>query len=200
MSIYQIVYKAVDANNQQIRNVHHYEFFNYVPTTAELQETVDGIDSAYKTHLINAIDNGFLTYAYDVRRVDQANLPTIEYVPTAGVWFGSNTNNPLPGQLAALVTFSTTTTFPRTTRSYISGLTVADVDTNSQMTLSLQGLLQNWGTAMLSIPLSGALDPDKQAVKYGGTPRVVIDSNDVISREVTLIWATQRRRRIGVGA
>lgn len=199
MSIYQIVVKAEDQNTNQYRNVHHYEFFGYVPSDTELQEAIDAVDSAYKTNLQSVIDNDFDIYAYDVRRVDLGNLPTIEFTATAGSWSGTNTGATLPHQVSALITFKALTTFPRTSRCYLFGFTEDSNTTAGRVEATTITAIDAFGDDMLSLTITGQIDADKVAVTYGGTPRVVTDENDVTQHASKVNWATQRRRRSGVG-
>lgn len=199
MSIYQVAVKAVMDSSEDYRNIHHYEFFGYVPDDTQLQEFVDGIDSAYKTYLQASIHSGLEVVAYDVRRVDIGDQPTIEYVATGGSWNGTASGAPLPFQIAALVTFKALAAFPRTTRTYMFPSSVNAVTSVGNIGSGTVTALENWGNAMLEIAITGALNADKQAVQYGGTPRTVTDANDVTIVMANPIWATQRRRRRGVG-
>lgn len=199
MSVYQFVVKARESNGSEYRNVHHYEFFNYVPDNAQLQEAVDGLDAIYKGWLQNVISNRVEFYGYDIRRVDVASLPVVPYSATAGAWTATNTNFILPHQCAALVSFNAQTGFPRRGRTYIFGCTAGDLASDGGVSASLQGILTSWSTDVLSLDITGGLDADKSAVKYSGNPPAVIDSNDLVQFTVSPIWATQRRRRKGVG-
>lgn len=199
MTIYQITVKATFDNTTELRNIHHYEFFGYTPTTSQLQEAVDAIDTAYKTNLQSDFSLEVTFTGYEVRRVDVGNLPTADFQATAGSWSGTNASDPLPTQLAALVTWKGITVFPRTTRSYMFPFTET-ANTNQGILLASQiTRLETFANAMLTLAITGDVDADKQAVKYGGDPRAVIDANDVLNVVVSPIWATQRRRRIGVG-
>lgn len=199
MAIYQVVVKASEGAGDQYRNVHHYQFFNTVPSTTALQELVDGIDAAYKTNLQANISDSVTFDAYDVRRVDLGDYPTIEYVATNGTWSGTNTNDPLPHQVAALVLFKALTPYPRSTRTYLFGFTEGGNASNGRIESGLVTNLEDWADDMFTIETEETFDPDKVAVQYGGDPRVVVDENDVTQRTVRAVWATQRRRRRGVG-
>jgi hypothetical protein len=52
---------------------------------------------------------------------------------------------------------------------------------------------------METLAITGQTDANKVAVEYGGVPRAVILSNPVSAAPVPNVWATQRRRRPGVG-
>lgn len=199
MSIYQIVLKAADNNHNQYRNVHYYEFFNYVPTSTQLQEAVDAIDTAYKSNLQSSLSDDFSFEAYDVRRVDIGDLPTVEYQATAGAWDGTNTSAQLPHQVSALCTFKAQTTFPRTARTYLFGFVEDANNAGGRVEASVLSQISDWADDMLELTITGDLNADKQAVQFGGTPRAVTDSNDLETHSERNNWATQRRRRSGVG-
>ena len=199
MSIYQIVTKGRDSSGNQFRNIHHYEFFGSVPDNTTLQELIDGIDAAQKTRLQSLVANTITYYAFDVRRVDVGDLPTIEMVPTAGAWTGSLSAAVLPYQVAAIITWKALTAFPRTTRAYIFGLTENASTTDSRLEAGVVAALTNLGNDLLTINVTTGIDPDKVAVEYGGDPRAVVDSNDVSVVMVSPFWGTQRRRRPGTG-
>ena len=183
-----------------MRNVHHYEFAGYVPSDTELQEFVDNFDSALKTRLQSRIKSNASVDAYDVRRVDVGDLPTVEFIPTAGAWNGTDTGNLLPSQCAALITFKALTPFPRSTRTYVWGLTANALAAGGLVGSGTVTDLTNFGNDILEISVTGQLNPDKVAVAYSGDPRAVTSWNEVTNVTVTDVWATQRRRRRGVGA
>ena len=198
MSIYQVVVKAVTGSTQ-LRNIHHYEFFGSVPDTATLQELADGIDAAYKSNLQANYHTSVQFYEYGVRRVDVGNLPEIPYQATAGAWFGQETSQKLPNQLSALVTFKAQTAFPRTTRTYHFPMGEDSNDAGGVIVAAQITALEAWGNDMLTIDVTTGIDPDKVAVEYSGTPRVVTANNDVELVSATEVWATQRRRKVGIG-
>jgi len=199
MTIYQVVTKGQDGGARQFRNIHYYEFFGYTPDLSQLQDLVDGVDAAYKTNLQGRTSTVFEYYGYDVRRVDIGDQPTLSLTPTAGAWNGTSTSDPLPRQVAGLVTFKAFTAFPRTSRTYIFGLTEADNTSGGNMASGCEDALDDWAEALLEVDIDGAIDADKQSVKFGGDPRAVIDANDLSTYNVSTNWATQRRRRQGVG-
>lgn len=200
MSIYQITAKGSYLTADQLRNVHHYEFFGYVPTPTELQEAVDAIDTAYKTHLRANFTLAVAMLAYDVRRVDVGDLPTVEFVATAGIWLGTLTGDSLPPQVSGLVTWKAQTPFPRSTRSYLWPMGEGVNDADGEPSPGALSDMADFADDMFSLVITAQIDADKQAVKYGGDPRLVVDSNDVDVKSIANLWATQRRRRRGVGA
>jgi hypothetical protein len=200
MTIYQIVAKGDIENADQVRNVHHYEFPGYTPNTSELQEAVDAIDAAYKTNLQSFFATTVSINAYDVRRVDVPDLPSDETPATAGGWVGGNAVSHLPNQVSALVTFKAPTVFPRSSRAYMFPFTEADNITGGIISTGLLVALADWGSAMLSLAITGQTAAAKVAVKYTLTPPRVTAWNTIDTVTVSNVWATQRRRRKGVGA
>ena len=199
MSVYSFVVKGKHTSNDEFRNIHYYEFPFYVPTIVQVQEAVDAIDAAYKTHLRSRMGTGFTYYAFDVRRVDVGEQPTLEYTATSGSWAGLETSEEIPFQNSALVSFKALAAFPRNARTYVFGWTE-----NSNVSGGLVGsgsvtALGQWGAAMLELNITGDLNADKQSVEFGGVPRAVVENNDVTEVIVGNVWATQRRRRRGVG-
>lgn len=199
MSIYQIVAKGSFDNATQLRNIHHYEFNGYVPTQTQLQEAVDALDAAYKVELIAYFVNEVQMVSFDVRRVDIGNLPTIEFAATAGEWVGTSAVDPMPAQVSGLVTFKSPTVYPRSSRAYIWPFSEGNNTSSGQISTNAQTAMEDWADAVISLTITGGADADKVAVQYGGTPRAVVDSNILLSSFVNPIWATQRRRRLGVG-
>lgn len=199
MSIYQVTLKGQTNDDIQLRNIHHYEFASYVPTNTQLQEAVDAIDAAYKSNLQATFTDNCDFNAYDVRRVDTADLPTIEFIATAGAWSGSDVADPNPSQLAAMCTWKAPTTFPRSTRSYLFPFTVTFVNTIGRIDAAEVGNVEDFADDMFSLVITGGADAVKVAVQYTGDPRAVTASNPVETRIVTNIYRTQRRRTAGVG-
>jgi hypothetical protein len=199
MTIYQAVVKAVDTLGQQFRNVHHYEFPGYDPTAGELQEFVDGLAAHYDTYVRPEVANRVEFYGVDMRRVDVGDLPTIELVPATWPLAGGDPASKLPNQVSAMVQWKAPTAYPRSCRTYCFPFTE---DANSVGGVIEPGViinLTNFVTVMEVVAITGQTDANKVAVQYGGDPRVVTASNPVSASPVTNNWATQRRRRIGVG-
>jgi hypothetical protein len=199
MSIYQIVAKATSNDETELRNIHHYQFSSYVPDTSQLQEAVDAIDTAYKDNLVAYFSDTVEMYGYDVRRVDEGNLPTLSFVPTAGVWSGTNSTSPIPPQVAAMVTWKANEAFPRTTRAYMFPFGVSHVTGTGRVSANAKSALEDFATDMLQLSITAGVDADKQAVTYGGSPRITVEDNDVNFILVRNVYRTQRRRTVNVG-
>lgn len=183
----------------EMRNIHHFEFPGYTPSTTELQEAVDAVDAAYKSNLQNAFVNDNVIYGYDVRRVDIGDQPTAEYNATAGDWVGSSAVDPLPPTVCGLVTWKAATAFPRTCRSYLFPVSTASNSNLGQPGSAFDTSMTSFGQDLLTLAITGQTDAVKVAVSYGGTPRAVVDSNAVTNVTTSNKWQTQRRRNYGVG-
>lgn len=199
MSIYQFVVKASLADGTELRNVLHYEFAGYVPDSSQLQEAVDDLDGKYKTRLQSKFSDNVTFNAYDVRRVDTADLPAAEFVATAGTWSGTNATDQLPAQLSALYVGKAPTQFPRTVRTYHFPFGQDQNDVNGTVLAGARTAVGSWGTDVLTLDVTGGLDPDRVAVKYTGDPRVVTDDNEIETGSGKSKWATMRKRRLGSG-
>lgn len=199
MSIYQVVHKGQYGNTAQTRYVWHYEFPGYVPTAPELQEFVDNLDGILDELFKPLLSSQWSSIAYDVRRVDVGDLPTVEYVATTQPWNGSSSSSLLPRQTALLVRWAAPTAYPRTARTYFAGWPESANDTNGTAVLAITAAAALVGSAMEEIEVTGQVDAQKTTVQYGGTPRVVTDSNQVFYVSTAATWRTQRRRVPGVG-
>lgn len=180
------------------RNVIHYEFPSYVPTTGELQEAVDELDGDYKTGFQAIWPNEFGMDQYEARRVDLPDLPSAFFTATAGTWIGTASQDLLPLQTALLVTWKAPTAFPRTTRSYLPAGTEADNDTQGDPNPALITIANAFAVAVINLSITAQVDARKVAVKYTGTPRSVTTSNTIVTFVTKTVWASVRKRRIGI--
>jgi len=199
MAIYQLVVKGNSNDGNALRNVHYYNVSGTTLSVAQQQELVDGVDSAYKAFLQAILADTVAISAYDVRQVDLPDLPAIEYIPTAGAWGGTENSDQLALQLCALTTFKAPTVYPRTSRTYHFPMTEFSNTGDGRLDPSAQTDCNLWAAGMQSIPVTGGLNPEKCTVKFGGDPRVVTDFNILQSFITARNFATQRRRKRGVG-
>lgn len=153
----------------EMRNIHHYEFPGYTPSTTELQEAVDAVDTAYKSNLQAQLVNDVQVYGYDVRRVDIGDQPTAEYNATAGDWVGSSAVDPLPPQLCAMVTWKAFSAYPRSTRSYLFPFNEGSSDGLGQVASGTFDLIDDFALDMITLSITGQTDASKVAVQYGAT-------------------------------
>lgn len=186
--------------NQQIRNTFYYTTTVGEPSDSEWQDIADEILADWIAELRGAASDQYTIYGIDRRRVDQAGLLTFAETFTAGTSTGLSATDVLPTQIALLVSNKGTTTKPNRARTYLSGYTEGQqVDSNwtaaalsaAEAFVDLQSNLNSGGTNPLS----------RVAAQWNSSHSQVIATNDLsgAASVASLIPATQRRRRIGVG-
>ena len=200
MTFYQVTVKGEISGVSQVRNVHHYEFPDYVPTQANRQTFIDAFDSDLKTRLQSIFSTRVEIQGYDMRRVDIAEQPTLPMTATGGSWVGTASGHTLPAQVAGLVTFKAETAFPRSTRTYLFSFSEENNNEDGEVGATAQSAMTAWGGDILTIVIPGETSAVKVAVEYTAAPRIVADANVVQNVSVSSgRFATQRRRRVGVG-
>lgn len=199
MAIYQLVVKGLFDGSSALRNIHHYDSGPTALTTTEENEVITNLNTVYKSYLQSRFDEAVTIVGYSIRRVDEANLPTRDIATPGGNWNGTSGGSSLPPQTCGLVTWKAATAFPRTTRTYLFPFGTSELATDGSVTSGCRTAMGSWGSDMVELNYTGG-NVDKVAVKYAGTPRVVVEHNDVTTVVVSNQFATQRRRRPGVGA
>lgn len=200
MSIYQVVIKGRYGEGNQLRNIRHYEFPDYTPSEAEAQEFVDNLDDDLKDYLQGFFNNDVHIDSYGLRRVDIAEQPEADIVPTAGAWDGTNSADNLAAQLCGLVTWKAFSTYPRTARNYMFPFTETNNSASGLPDATVQAAMLGYADDSMSIVITGQENAHAVTVQYGSDPRAVVDYNILTTVAVASFWATQRRRRPGVGA
>jgi len=181
-------------------NVLHYDVGGVI-APATIVEIADDIRAKYVSSTLAA--NLSASWAYvgvEVRRVDLADEPSISAAPTAGSLAGTSAGDPLPSQIACLVSGTALTPFPRRVRTYIPGITEGSL-TAGLFSSTFRTRAQDFVEALDNITLTGDL-MDRVAVRYtdSGSGPAVTAFNSIATYSVTSVPATQRRRRIGVGS
>lgn len=197
MAIYQITSRAT-LYGQEFRNVHYYSHSTTLDALGR-QAMVDQLDSEWKTNLQSVLASDYQQYAYDVRQVDVPSLPTETFVPTAGVWNGTNTTGPLPNQDAGLVSFRAPTAPPNKAKTYVGGLTKAAV-LSGRWSVGTTNALEAFGISSLTLENVAGENMPRLSARFTNDPPRVTLSNQLATVIVTDIPATQRRRRIGTGS
>lgn len=182
-----------------MRNVHYYRFSGYTPTGTEQQEFVDNFDAEMQTYIKSRMSSLMSVSGYDMRRVDIAGQPTVDYIPTSGAWNGTGTSGILPFQVAPLVCFKAYATYPRSSRCYLAGMSTGVNTLEGHINGTSRQAFEDWGNAILSIPITGQLGANKVTVNWTTAPRVVNLVNQLDIVVVDNVWRTQRRRVRGVG-
>lgn len=170
------------------------------PSPAEWVDIADEIRADYNSWPISDLCDQWSFYAIDYREVSTAGLLSFEVVPTAGSIAGGNINDPVPTQIALLVSVKGLTTKPNRARSYLCGfqenhivlgLFGSGVRGNAETFIDLQSVLNSGGTNPML----------RSAVQWNSSHTQVIVDNDISTSAsiASIVPATQRRRRIGVG-
>jgi len=199
MTIFMIVHKQ-QLLAQQVRNVFYYETTVGDPTPAEWQDIADEIRADVLAELAPGHVDDWNFYAIDYRQVDVAGIPAFEVVPTAGTVVGASAVDPVPSQIALLVSVKAPVTKPNHARTYLAGWTevhvvqglfIASAKTEATDFIDLQSVLNSGGTNPLQ----------RVSVQWNSSHTQVIASNNIAAAAsvASTVPATQRRRRIGVG-
>lgn len=199
MTIYQVTHK-MRWLGQECRNVYYYETQVGNPSSSEWQDIADEIRADFVAEMGGFLVPEWAFYAIDYRIVDTAGLLTFEKVPTSGEYVGTSGSDSLPTQVALLVSVKGTTTKPNRTRTYMAGfsesavvdsLFITSVLSAGETLVDLQSVLNAAGTNELQ----------RVAAQWNSSHTQVIATNNVAgdASVASLVPATQRRRRIGVG-
>jgi len=185
---------------QEVRNVFYYETQNGEPDGDDWQDNVDALRTSLSGQLATYMANAWEFYSIEYRKVDEIGLPSFEVFPTAGALSGGGGTDPLPTQVAMLVTVKAATTTPNKGRTYLAGFNEDSLDVGLFGTLELSEA----ATHIENISAMNADGPGglhRVAAQWNTSHTQVIATNDLfqLSAVANPIPATQRRRRIGVG-
>ena len=200
MSIYRVTIQAEYDGTEDQFNVHHYQFPSYVPSGVELEEFVDNLAAEYDSRVLGFTTGVVEFKAIEVRRVDVGNLPSAILIPATWPAFGTNASGSLPPQICAMLRFTSPSAFPRTGRVYLQTFGKDQCTDFGRILAARVTSLDALALALEEIEITGQVDAQKVAVKYGGSPRVVIDQNVLFQTATRNIFQTQRRRTVGVGS
>lgn len=164
---------------------------------ANAQAIIDALAAAWEDNLQAEFVDDWSLYAFDVYDKTIPSVPGIEYIPTGGGLTGATSNQPLPAQIAGLVTFKAQVTPPNTNRKYLCGFQVGHMAAGI-LNSTIVTKMEAWAADVLDIPTttSLAITLEVVALNPDGT---VNGSNPLEYALVRSNPATQRRRRIGVG-
>lgn len=199
MAIYQVTHK-MRWLLQECRNIYYYETQVGNPSTAEWVDIVDEIRADIVAEIDNHLSDEWAFYAIDYRIVDTAGLLSFEAVPTSGLVAGTAVGESLATQVAMLVGVKGDTVKPNRARTYLSGLTVGSVVDSlfiaaaraaAETFIDLQTVLNSGGTNPLQ----------RVAAQWNSSHTQVVATNNIAGAAsvASIVPATQRRRRIGVG-
>lgn len=199
MTIFQVTHKA-SLYLQQIRNVFYYETQVGDPSTSEWQDVVDEIRTDFVGDLLIRLVEQYIWGGIDVREVSALGLPSVEYIPTAGSIAGTNTGDGYATQVAVLVSVQGLTSKPRRARSYLAGWAETQIDL-SQVNEQTRDAAETF-IDLQSVLNAGGTNPLQRVSAQWNTSHTLVTAwNNIAGRpaKASIIPATQRRRRIGVG-
>jgi hypothetical protein len=191
MTAFLEVAPIIRLGTQRTTNIH------YVRTTGtdydEAQAAVSYIMNAYYDHVRPHVRN---TTSYEgamVRPLGGGGLPAIFVMPGVGSFNGALTEQALPRQIAALVSYGSVSPRPNRKRSYLGGFTEAGWDGGNWSVAVMTGL-DRFGSEMIDMDASTAGVMQYVTIRLG-TGGVVAGVNALTSYTVNAYAATQRRRR-----
>lgn len=199
MGTYLVTHKGTFLG-QQIRNTFYYVTTVGEPSDAEWQVAADEIRVDWAAQLTARMSNNYSLDGIDRRRVDIAGLLTFSEIFTLGPVVGSNATDEIPTQVALLVSNKGTTVKPNRARTYLAGWTDADV-TASQFIAAPLLAAETFIDLQSNLNGAGANPLSRVAAQWNATRTFVVATNDLSGAASvgSIIPATQRRRRIGVG-
>ena len=185
---------------QECRNIYYYDTNVGEPSKSEWQDIVDEIRGEYDSELKVKMSANWRFNAIDYRIVDTPGLLTFEALPTAGVVIGTSVSDDLPTQVAMLVSVKGTTTKPNRARTYLSGFVDTTV-VESQFTASPIAAAETFIDLQSVLNFAGTNPMQRVAAQWNSSHTQVIAFNFISAdpSKASVIPATQRRRRIGVG-
>lgn len=199
MAIYMVTHKQ-RFHLQEVRNVFYYETVTANPSTSEWDDIVDEIRADYVSELADRMSDQWAFYGINYRIVDTAGLLSFDAVPSLGDIVGTSANDSIATQIALLVSVKGTTVKPNRARTYITGWTeqqvtdslfVQNARDDAEAFIDFQTVLNSGGTNVLQ----------RVAAQWNTGHTTVVATNNIAARPAvaSLVPATQRRRRIGVG-
>jgi len=197
--IYMVTHKMV-FHLQETRNIYYYEEQTGDPSDSEWQDICDEIRADYDSELKSAMCTDWKFYGIDYRKVSVAGLLSFSKTPTSGDLVGTSAADSTATQVALLVSVKGITTKPNRARTYLCGygelnmvdsLWVSAARTGAEDFIDLQSALNSGGTHVLL----------RVAAQWNSSHTQVIAENNIAgsSSVASIVPATQRRRRIGVG-
>lgn len=198
MAIFQVTHK-MRLHLQEIRNIYYYETITGNPSVSEWQDICDEIRADWFAAVAGMILE-WAWYGIDYRQVDIAGLPSFSVVPTAGEVVGTSVNDGLPTQIAILVSAKENVTKPNRVRTYYGGVDETGV-IDSLVAAGTRTAFENLFDLQSVLNAAGTNELQRVSVVWNAGHTQVVDFNNVAGAAgvCSLVPATQRRRRIGVG-
>lgn len=199
MAIYQVTHKMTWLQ-QECRNIYYYETQTGNPTTSEWQDIVDEIRADWVAEMVTGLVPEWVFWGIDYRIVDTAGLLSFEALPTAGIAAGTSANDSVATQVALLVSIKGTTVKPNRARTYFAGYNEASL-VDSIWSSGARGSAETFADLQSVLNAAGTNELQRVSAQWNLGHTQVIDSNNIAGSAAlaSLVPATQRRRRIGVG-
>jgi hypothetical protein len=199
MGIYLVTHKAT-LIGQEIRNTFYYDTTVGEPSNAEWQDVADEIRADFVAQIAGVLSQDYSLHGIDRRRVDLAGLLSIPQTFTAGPMAGSVATDPTPTQIALLVSNKGVTTKPNRARTYLAGWTDASIQ-DSLFLATMTGPSEAFIDLQSNLNTGGINPLSRVAAQWNSSHTQVIVTNDLsgAASVASVVPATQRRRRIGVG-
>ena len=198
MTIFQVVHKQ-RLLAQEIRNILYYETITGNPSISEWQDICDEIRTDWASMVADLVDD-WEFYGIDYRQVDVAGLPSFSVVPTAGVVAGASANDPTPTQIALLVSAKANTVKPNRVRNYYCGFFEGAI-TQGLFAAAIRTGFEGFFDDQTVLNAAGTNELQRVSAQWNTGHTMVVDFNNVAAAPgvASIVPATQRRRRIGVG-
>lgn len=199
MTIYMVTHK-MRWLNQECRNVYYYETQVGEPSNSEWQDIADEIRADFVSELSSTMVEDWTFYGIDYRNVSTAGLLSFSKTPTLGDYDGTSAVEGVATQVALLVSVKGTTTKPNRARTYLTGVR-HDSLVDSLFDSSTRGSAETFIDLQSVLNAAGTNDLQRVAAQWNSGHTQVIASNNIAgdASVASLVPATQRRRRIGVG-
>jgi hypothetical protein len=183
--------------SQVVNNVTYWQFPDNLADT--LQDFANSLRASYVTWVDDAFHTSWTYQSITCRQMDGGGAFTTLVVPTSGALAGTNTNNLLPYASALLISTGFLGPKPNRGRIYFGGLTEEsnnlDATIFSTHRTNFEGLVKAWRDGLTTSQGSCFL----RIARPNFTANNWTLNNPVESVIARTQWATQRRRRPGVG-
>lgn len=186
---------------QECRNVYYYETITGNPSVSEWQDICDEIRGDYVSEMgAAAFHDSWEFYGITYRQVETAGLPSFLVLPTAGALVGTGAGDPVPAQIALVISAKANSTKPNRVRTYFTGFLETQI-TGGLFPSSVTDLWEAFFDVQSVLNAAGTNELQRVSVQWNGTHTQVVDYNNVAGAagKAATVPATQRRRRIGVG-
>lgn len=181
---------------QEVRTVAYYDGVGLASAVG--QDITDDWRDYFNTHLRGQLVEEWAFYGGLVRLVSSPGQPSIEFTPTAGAVVGALSADPLPTQVAGLVSYRAESGRPNQARDYFCGFGEGSSNVTGQINASTLSAMVDMGAATLEVTV-GITPLPRVSAEWNDNRTQVVESNALSVVRASNVWATQRRRRLFVG-